>query len=96
MRREFAGDLLNLTLSDPAVNRHQKRAKDAGEWMPRINRQWFAETVAAVKLKYGLTIDAVERDSLAFVLGNPGIETAVRLRAWATVKEAQRPGKGLD
>ena len=35
-KRRFANDLLNLTLSDPAVNRYQKSEKDAGEWMPRI------------------------------------------------------------
>ena len=90
MRRQFAGDLLNLTLSDPAVNRFEKRAQDAGEWMPRINRVWFAETVVAVKLKYGLTINPVERDSLAFVLGASQTETAVKFRTWATLKAAVR------
>ena len=90
VRRQFAGDLLNLTLSEPAVNRYEKRAKDAGEWMPRINRVWFAETVVAVKLKYGLTIDPVERDSLAFVLGASEIETTVEISAWATLKATVR------
>ena len=33
-KRRFAWDLLNLTLAAPAVNRHQKSGKDAGEWMP--------------------------------------------------------------
>ena len=37
-KRRFASDLLNLTLAAPAVNRHQKSGKDAGEWMPRMNR----------------------------------------------------------
>ena len=37
-KRRFAGDLLNLTLAAPAVNRHQKSGKDAGEWMSRMNR----------------------------------------------------------
>ena len=37
-KRRFASDLLNLTLAGPAVNRHQKSGKDAGEWMPRTNR----------------------------------------------------------
>ena len=53
----FANDLLNLTLSDPAVNRYQKGAKDAGEWMPQIDPRAFAETVIRVKRKYGLSID---------------------------------------
>ena len=33
-KRRFANDPLNLTLSDPYVNRNQKRDKDASEWMP--------------------------------------------------------------
>ena len=56
-RWRFADDLLNLTLSDPDVNRYQKSGKDAGEWMPRIDPRGFAETVIQVKLKYGLSID---------------------------------------
>ena len=41
-KRRFASDLLNLTLAAPTVNRHQRSGKDAGEWMPRMNRCWFA------------------------------------------------------
>ena len=41
-RRRFASDLLNLTLAAPAVNRRQKSGKDTGEWLPRMNRCWFA------------------------------------------------------
>ena len=37
-KRRFAGDLLNLTLAAPAVNRHQKSGKDAGKRMPWMNR----------------------------------------------------------
>ena len=33
-RKRFASDLLNLTLAAPSVNRHQKVAKDAAEWLP--------------------------------------------------------------
>lgn len=33
-RRRFANDLLNLTLASPSVNRGQKIARDAAEWMP--------------------------------------------------------------
>ena len=68
-RRDFSGDLDNLTLAAPRVNRHEKGGKDAGEWMPQTNRRWFAETVILVKKKYGLSIDSRERDSLAVVLG---------------------------
>lgn len=67
-RRRFAGDLLNLTLASPDVNRHQKGGKDAGEWMPRRNRCWFAGRVVAVRLKYGLTVDAREARALERVL----------------------------
>ena len=63
-KRRFANDLLNLTLSDPDVNRYQKRDKDAGEWMPRIDPREFAETVIQVKLKYGLSIDRREQAAL--------------------------------
>ena len=67
-RRRFANDLLNLTLSDPYVNRNQKRDKDAGEWMPRLDRKGFAKTVIRVKLKYGLSIDRREKAALAKAL----------------------------
>ena len=63
-KRRFANDLLNLTLSDPAVNRYQKGGRDAGEWMPKIDPRGFAETVIRVKLKYGLSIDDTERKAL--------------------------------
>ena len=67
-KRRFASDLLNLTLAAPGVNRHQKSGKDAGEWMPRMNRCWFAGRVVAVKRKYGLTVDAREARALEGVL----------------------------
>ena len=62
-KRRFAKDLLNLTLSDPTVNR-QKSGKDAGEWMPRLKPHEFAKTVILVKLKYGLSIDRREKKAL--------------------------------
>ena len=67
-KRRFARDLLNLTLASPSVNRHQKRGKDAGEWMPKINRCWFAGRIVAVKQKYSLTVDAREAQALERVL----------------------------
>ena len=45
-----------------------KSGKDAGEWLPRRNRCWFATRVVAVKRKYGLTVDAREARALESVL----------------------------
>ena len=63
-RREFARDLLNLTLASPSLNRSQKSDKDAAEWMPEQNQCWFAQTIVDVRLKYGLTIDQAEADAI--------------------------------
>ena len=67
-RRRFASDLLNLTLASPSVNRHQKSARDAAEWLPDLNRCWFADRVIRVRQEYGLTIDRAEADALDTVL----------------------------
>ena len=67
-KRNFARDLLNLTLASPSVNRHQKSAKDAADWLPELNQCWYAERVVQVRLKYGLTIDQREADALESVL----------------------------
>ena len=67
-RKRFYSDLLNLTLAAPKVNRHQKVAKDAAEWLPDINRCWFADRVLRVRQKYGLTIDRREAEALDSVL----------------------------
>jgi hypothetical protein len=53
-----------LTLAGPAVNRNQKGAKDAADWLPARNSYWFAATVIEVRLRYGLTIDQREADAL--------------------------------
>ena len=71
----FANDLLNLTLSDPAVNR-QKSGKDAGEWMPRLKPHEFAKTVILVKLKYGLSIDRREKAALDRALNGRTVTAA--------------------
>ena len=81
-RRRFAQDLDNLTLAAPRLNRHEKRAKDAGEWMPPQNRCWFARTVVAVKLKYGLTVDRREYEALATVIGQCEIHEESRRRLY--------------
>ena len=67
-RREFAGDLLNLTLASPSVNRHQKSGKDAAEWLPDLNQCWFADRAIQVRRKYGLSIDQAEAYALDRVL----------------------------
>ena len=69
-RIKFARDLLNLTLALPSVNRYEKIDKDAAEWLPEINRCWFAETIVRVKSKYSLTVDAAEAAALRRVLGD--------------------------
>lgn len=67
-RRSFARDLLNLTLASPRVNRHQKGAKDAAEWMPDHNRCWYVDRIIQVRQKYDLTIDQEEADAIDAVL----------------------------
>ena len=66
--RVFAGDIDNLTIAVPSVNRNQKADRDAGEWTPTRNRGWFAARVVAVKQNYSLSVNAAERDSLQAML----------------------------
>ena len=71
LRQRFASDLLNLTLAAPAINRcgtNGKCAKDAADWLPAINRCWFANRVVAVKQKYTLTVDTREAAALEQIL----------------------------
>ena len=70
-KRTFAGDLLNLTLAAPQVNRCGPRGKcahDAAEWLPPMNRCWFAGRILDVRRKYRLTIDRREAAALDRVL----------------------------
>ena len=67
---EFASDLLNLTLASPSVNRHQKSAKDAAEWLPDLNSCWYADRIVQVRLEYGLTIDRSEADAIDDILAD--------------------------
>ena len=67
-RTRFARDLRNLTLAAPHVNRHQKRGKDAAEWLPDRNRCWFAARVVEVRRAYDLTIDRREAEVLEKIL----------------------------
>lgn len=68
LRALFARDPDNLTLASPRVNRHEKSDKDAAEWMPDLNRCWFAARVVAVRLEYNLTVDRREADALEAIL----------------------------
>lgn len=86
-KRRFAGDLLNLTLAVPAVDRPQKSGKDAGEWMPRMNRCWFTGRVVVVKRKYGLTVDAREARALEGVLSRCSSTEMVVAEGQAQVAE---------
>ncbi|HBO89384.1 MAG TPA: hypothetical protein DD460_01450 [Acidobacteria bacterium] len=67
-RRQFSNDLDNLTLASPSLNRYQKVAKDAADWLPINNQCWFATTIIEVRRKYSLTIDRREADALDQVL----------------------------
>ena len=67
-RKAFASDLLNLTLASETVNRHQKVANDAAEWLPDLNQCWYADRVVQVRAKYNLTVDQREADALNVVL----------------------------
>ena len=73
--RAFAGDLVNLTIADPTVNRHEKSDRDAAEWRPSRNTGWFAAKVVAVKKKYSLSVNPAERDALASMLASDSSRT---------------------
>ena len=38
------------------------------EWRPQYNRGWYAARIVAVKQKYGMYVDAAERDALTVML----------------------------
>ena len=85
-RRAFARDLDNLVLANPTLNRHEKRDKDAADWLPPMNQCWFAGQVVIVKAKYGLTVDLAERDALAAVLAGCEAQTARAPTPWGEIK----------
>ena len=90
-RKRFASDLLNLTLSSPGVNRHQKVAKDAAEWLPDLNRCWFADRVVRVRQEYGLTIDDLEVEALETLLSGCSSFEMVVVPATAQVSGTPTP-----
>ncbi len=70
VRSRFAADIKNLTLASRELNRHEKASKDAAEWMPPLNRCWFAARSVDIRRKYGLTIDQAEAEALESVLND--------------------------
>ena len=94
-KRQFASDLLNLTLASPAVNRHQKSGHDAAGWLPDQNRCWFANRVVEVRQRYGLTVDQQERNALENVLsGCVSTELVVQPSPTQTTPPAATPAGG--
>ena len=76
-KRSFAGDILNLTLASGEVN-SAKGSSDAFDWMPKMNRCWFARRVLDVRLKYGMTVDREEAEALELVLASCETTALVR------------------
>lgn len=68
-RRHFASDPRNMILAARETNR-EKGSKDASEWLPEENRCWFAKTNLDVRLTYGLTIDAEEKEALEQIISD--------------------------
>ena len=66
-KRTVAGDLLDLTLAAPDVNR-AKGALDGLDWTPDMKGCWFADRVVQVKAKYGMTVDREEAAALELTL----------------------------
>lgn len=91
VRRTFASDLDNLTLATPQLNRYEKRAKDAAEWLPPLESShcWFAQQIVIVKTRYQLTADQREYDALKAVLDNcpnSQLGTPIRPSSWGQAK----------
>ena len=90
-RRQFASDLLNLTLASPSVNRHQKVAKDASDWLPDLNQCWYVNRTVEVRREYDLTIDQAEADAIDRVLDGCQSTEMVILHPRAKAPSAATP-----
>ena len=66
--KAFQGDLANLMLSLPIVNRRRKGSKGVGSWLPDHHRIWYVSDYAVVKLAYGLKFDEHEAGEIETVL----------------------------
>ena len=92
LRRRFASDLLNLTLAAPEVNRCRSGGKcafDFAEWLPPMNRCWYAARIVAVKRAYALTVDRREAAALERVLSGCNSTEMIFTAAIAGSTEAQ-------
>ncbi|GHG07165.1 excalibur calcium-binding domain-containing protein [Thalassotalea marina] len=72
-KKQFASDLLNLTLASPDINRCRPGGKcgyDAAEWLPSKNQCWFSYVVVLVKKKYKLSVDKAEAIALEGILSS--------------------------
>ena len=91
VRQRFASDLLNLTLAAPEVNRcgsGGKCAFDFAEWLPPMNRCWYAARIVAVKRTYALTVDRREAAALERVLS--GCESTEMIVTASLAREPTR------
>jgi len=68
-RAAFYNDLDNLVAVSSRSN-ESKSDRDPGSWRPTDQKSWcrLASTVVLVKTRYGLSVDASERDGLAAML----------------------------
>lgn len=92
IKKQFAEDLDNLTLAEPRLNRYEKRAKDAGEWLPpdESAQCWFAQKIVKIKMKYGLTVDQNEYDALQRILDSCIMDTALENISWGLLKQVRK------
>ena len=65
----FQGDLANLMLATPKVNRVYKGAKGVAEWVPPEHAVWYCVDAMQIKLAYELTFSPAEIVRLENVLG---------------------------
>lgn len=100
-KARFASDLLNLTLAPPSVNRHQKVAHDASEWLPDLNECWYVARAIQVRQEYDLTIYQAEADAIDRVLAGCDSTEMVVLAPERRVEQqpaptSPAPGAGRD
>ena len=95
-RKRFSSDLLNLTLASPSVNRHQKSGKDAAEWLPELNRCWYAARIVQVKREYGLTVDPREASALDAILSGCSSFELVVVSGSPQVRPTSVPSRRTD
>ena len=95
-KKRFAGDLLNLTLASPSVNRHQKDANDAAEWLTKLNSCWYVDRIIRVRLKYSLTIDQREAAAIDRVLADCATTEMIITRRTNTSGARPAQGQGRD